>query len=163
MMRRLVPHPYLAAALLVMWLLLTSISLGNLILGSIIALLAAKLFAAFEPQPVPMRRVWKLIPLLGVVAVDIIRSNIAVAGLILTNDRKGARRSAFVEVPLRLRSPHALALLATIVTATPGTAWLAHDMETGILTLHVFDMHEDDDWRTLIRDRYETALMEVFE
>lgn len=162
-MTRLVPHPLLSVALTVVWMFLTAFSLGHLILGSAIALVAGKLFAAFEPHPVPMRRVWKLIPLMGVIALDILRSNIAVARLILSNDRNQSRRSSFVEIPLRLRSPHALALLAMTVTATPGTAWLAHDMETGVLTLHVFDMLDDDDWIAIIRDRYETVLLEVFE
>src|SRR5690606_17950248 len=76
---RLVPHPLLSVALTLVWMFLTAFSLGHLILGSAIALVAGKLFAAFEPHPVPMRRVWKLIPLMGVIALDILRSNIAVA------------------------------------------------------------------------------------
>lgn len=162
-MKRYIPHPLLSLALLLMWLLLTAFSLGHLVLGSLIALAAGKLFAAFEPEPVRMRRVWKLVWLMAITAVDIARSNIAVASLILSNGRHGKRRSAFVEIPLRLTSPHALALLSMIITATPGTAWLSHDMETGMLTLHVFDKVDDDDWRDLIRNRYEAILLEVFE
>jgi multicomponent K+:H+ antiporter subunit E len=80
----------------------------------------------------------------------------------VTNGRHGARRSAFVEIPLRLRDPVPLALLAVILTATPGTAWLEHDRERDTLLLHVFDMIEEEEWRVLIRDRYETLLLEAF-
>jgi len=44
-MSRLVPYPLLSLALLVMWLLLTRFSLGHLILGSGIALIAGKAMA----------------------------------------------------------------------------------------------------------------------
>jgi len=91
-----------------------------------------------------------------------VRSNLAVGRLMLTNGRHGARRSGFVEIPLRLRNPVALALLALIVTATPGTAWLEYDPKTGVLLLHVFDMIDEEDWRVLIRDRYESLLLEAF-
>jgi multicomponent K+:H+ antiporter subunit E len=53
-------------------------------------------------------------------------------------------------------------MLAVIITATPGTAWLEYDDETGILLLHVFDMVEEADWQDLIANRYEALLMEAF-
>lgn len=161
-MTRLLPHPLLSSGLVVMWLLLTRFSPGHLILGSGVAVLAGLAFARIEPEAPRIRAVRPLLRLLGIVAVDILRSNWAVARLMLTNGRHGARRSAFVEIPLRLRDPVALALLAVILTATPGTAWLEHDTETDTLLLHVFDMIDEDEWRVLIRDRYETLLLEAF-
>jgi predicted nucleic acid-binding protein len=38
---------------------------------------------------------------------------------------------------LTLKDPHGLAVLAGIITSTPGTVWVEHDVETGTLTLHV--------------------------
>ncbi|MDT8854226.1 Na+/H+ antiporter subunit E [Paracoccaceae bacterium Fryx2] len=161
-MRRHMPHPLLLAALTLMWLLLTRFSVGNLLLGLAISLLAGWAFRRLEPEGPKLRAIWPLMRLVGVVSVDIIRSNLAVAWLVLTNGRHGARTSAFVEIPLRLRNPAALALLAIVVTATPGTAWLEHDAESGILLLHVFDMTDENHWRRLIRDRYEARLLEAF-
>lgn len=161
-MNRLLPHPMLSLALLVMWLLLTRFSLGHLILGTAIAVLAGAVFARIEPQA-PKIRSWRaLVALVGIVSVDIVRSNWAVARLMLTGARHGARRSAFVEVPLRLRDPVPLALLALILTATPGTAWLDHDPKTGVLLLHIFDVIDEETWRDLIHSRYETLLLEAF-
>ena len=161
-MTRLIPHPLLSLGLVGVWLLLTRFSLGHLLLGSVIALIAGWALGALEPPARQRRRIRPLIGLAGIVAADIVRSNIAVARLILSADRQGSRRSGFVEIPLRLRDQTALALLAMIITATPGTAWLEHDSETGVLLLHVFDLIETDDWVTLIRDRYEARLLEAF-
>ena len=161
-MTRILPHPLMSAALVLVWLLLTRFSLGHLILGSAIAVIAGLALARIEPEA-PRIRSWPaLFRLLGIVTGDIVRSNIAVARLMLTNGRHGARRSAFVVIPLRLRDPVPLALLAVILTATPGTAWLEHDREAGTLLLHVFDMIDEEEWRTVIRDRYEALLMEAF-
>lgn len=161
-MSRLVPHPLLSLGLVGIWLLLTRFSLGHLLLGMVIALIAGWAMSALEPSRPKLRRIWPLFRLATIVCGDIARSNIAVARLILSGGRQGSRRSGFVEVPLRLQDPTALALLAMIITATPGTAWLEHDRESGTLLLHVFDLFEPEDWVTLIRDRYESLLLEAF-
>jgi multicomponent K+:H+ antiporter subunit E len=161
-MTRVLPHPLLTVALILMWLLLTRFSLGHLVLGSVIAVLAGLALARIEPQAPRIRSWAALVRLVAIVSVDIVRSNWAVARLMLTNGRHGARTSAFVMIPLRLRDPVPLALLAVILTATPGTAWLEYDPETGSLLLHVFDMIDEEEWRALIRDRYEALLMEAF-
>lgn len=161
-MTRLVPHPLLSAGLLAMWLLLNGASAGHLVLGAVIALVGGRALAAVEPERVRLRNPRAILRLLAVVAGDILRSNLAVATLIVTDGRHGQRTSAFVAVPLRLRAPAPLAVLAVVVTATPGTAWVEFDPETGILLLHVFDMVDEEEWRSLIRDRYEALLLEIF-
>lgn len=161
-MSRLVPHPLVSLGLLLMWLLLNNFTPGHLVLGAVVALVAGWAFGAIEPA---RRRKWRLRPLLrlsGIVAADIVRSNIAVARLILSNGRHGARRSAFIPIPLDLRDPLPLALLAIIITATPGTVWIEYDSGNRILLLHVFDVIDEDEWRNLIRNRYEALLLEAF-
>src|SRR3546814_1187237 len=53
-----------------------------------------------------------LVRLSGIVLADIVRSNIAVAKIILVNPPD--RHSDFIELPTQLRSPYALAVLALI-------------------------------------------------
>ena len=159
-MSRILPHPLLTLALILMWLVLTRASLGHLVLGTAVGIGAGLVYARLETAPTRVHSVSALVRLAGVVALDIIRSNAAVAVLIVSSRRH--RKSGFVEIPLRLQDPVGLALLAMIITATPGTAWLEHDSETGVLLLHVFDLIETDDWVTLIRDRYEARLLEAF-
>lgn len=162
-MSRLVPYPLLTAGLVLMWLMLTHFSLGHLVLGTGVAIFAGWAMGALGPERPSLRRASAIPRLVGIVAWDILRSNAAVAWLILTHGRGGTRRSGFLHIPLRLRHRSALAALAVIVTATPGTAWLEYDEETGVLLLHVFDMVDEADWLDLIQNRYEARLLEIFE
>ena len=157
-MTRLLPYPLLATALTLMWLLLTSFSLGNLILGGIVAILAGQAMTALEPARPGLRRPDLILRFFGVVMIDIARSNIAVARVLL---RGGPRRSGFVEIPLRMREPVGLAILAIVLTSTPGTAWIDYDSSRGRLLLHVFDLNEGDDWREIVQNRYERLLLEI--
>lgn len=160
-MSRLVPYPVLMASLVVMWLLLTRFSLGHLLLGTAIALVAVQGMSALDPSKPRLRR-WELLPrFVAIVLYDILRSNIAVARLILSGSR--ARHAGFVDIPLSLRDPTALAVLAVVVTATPGTAWMEYDARQDMLRLHVFDLVDESDWIELIKNRYEYLLIEIFE
>lgn len=161
-MTRWLPYPLLTAALLAMWLLLNGPSAGHIVLGSVIALAASKAMAALHPAKPRLRR-WSLMPrLAGIVFTDILRSNIAVSSIILQGRRR-ERSSGFVAIPLKLRDPTALAVLAVIVTSTPGTAWLEYRSASGKLLLHVLDLIDEQDWIDLIQQRYEPLLMEMFE
>jgi multicomponent K+:H+ antiporter subunit E len=161
-MSRVLPYPVLAAALLLMWLLLNSFSVGQFLLGTAIAVAASRAMAALQPAKPRLRR-WQLIPrLVGVVMLDILRSNAAVATIILQGRRR-ERVSGFVAIPLALRDETGLAVLACIVTSTPGTAWVEYAADSGVLLIHVLDLAEEEEWVTLIKTRYEALLMEIFE
>lgn len=161
-MNRVFPYPILTAALLLMWLLLTSFSVAQLLLGGIISAGASRAMAALQPSKPRIRR-WSLIPkLAGIVALDILRSNVAVFSIIVQGGRQ-ERVSDFVAIPLDLRDPTGLAVLACIVTSTPGTAWVEYDPQSGVLLIHVLDLVDKDEWVALIKNRYEALLREIFE
>jgi multicomponent K+:H+ antiporter subunit E len=145
-MMRLLPYPLLTALLLVMWLLLNQFSLGHLVLGSIIALVASRAMAALQPAKPRIRR-WDKIPLL--------------VWLILSGGRR--QNSGFVTIPLDLRDRTGLAVLACIVTSTPGTAWLEYNSTNGNVLIHVLDLVDEQEWIDTIKHRYEHLLMEIFE
>ena len=161
-MRRLFPYPILMIFLVLMWLALTGFSLAQLLAGSLVALLAAQAMAALHPSRPRIRR-WDLVlVLLANVAIDIARSNIAVASIILRGNPR-QRRSGFLTVPLELRDPTGLATLAIIITSTPGTAWVDYNSTRGTLLLHVFDLVDEEAWLNLIKTRYEYFLLEIFQ
>jgi multicomponent K+:H+ antiporter subunit E len=162
-MRRLLPYPLLSAGLLLMWLLLNdSLAPGDVLLGALMALVGGAVYARLEPPRGRVGRV--LVPsavLAWRVAVDIVRSNIAV--LRITLGLPGPKRVAgFLSIPLELRDPRGLAVLAGIVTATPGTSWAHYEAAANVLTLHVLDLIDEADWVRQFKDRYERRLMEIF-
>ena len=162
-MTRLVPHPIMTLSFIVMWMMLTRFSLGHLILGTAVALVAGQAMSALQPTRPRLRR-WDLIPrFVATVMYDIIRSNIAMPHLILTGGRHGERHSGFIEIPVDMRDPTGLTVLAIVITATPGTAWIQYDAASGRLVIHVFDLVDEEGWINLIKTRYEHLLREIFE
>lgn len=161
-MTRLVPYPFLALALFAMWLLLTqSFSPGQALLGAIVTLLAVRGIAALRPQASPIRSWPALLRLMAIVAVDIVRSNFAVARIVLFP--RAEMVSSFVRLPVDLTDRNALTVLALVITATPGTCWVQFERSDGSLLVHVLDLVDEEAWIRLIKDRYETLLMEIFE
>lgn len=162
MMRRWLPYPVLATALLTMWLLLMqSISTGQVLLGMIVSIIATWSMALVRPSRSHITKWGKVAELGAIVVMDVVRSNIAVARIVLS--RSADRKSSFVRLPLELKNPNALACLALIITATPGTAWVQFDRGKGMLLIHVFDLVDEQAWVRLLKMRYEALLIEIFE
>jgi multicomponent K+:H+ antiporter subunit E len=159
---RLLPYPIASASFLAFWLLLNqSLSLGHLILGAGVGLVGGWALAALEQPKARPRRLVTMVRLAGAVFADIVRSNVAVARIILGLEAR-AYTSGFVEIPLELRDPYGLATLACIITSTPGTLWVEFDAASGTLTIHVLDLVDKAEWVRTIKGRYERALLEIF-
>ncbi|MGD9478557.1 UNVERIFIED_ORG: Na+/H+ antiporter subunit E (plasmid) [Roseateles sp. XES5] len=158
----MLPYPLLSASLVLTWLALNGFTLGHLILGCIVSVFASWGMASLRPAK-PRLPKWYLLPkLLGIVLYDIVRSNIAVASILLTG-RRGRFKSGFMTVPLDLEDPTALAVLSVIITSTPGTAWLEYNSLNRTVLIHALDLVDEEAWRVLIKTRYEALLMEIFE
>ena len=161
-MTRLLPFPLLSAALLILWLLLNqALSVGHILLGSLTAIVGGWALTLLDLPIARMRRPTAMIRLSAAVLADIVRSNIAVARIIL-GDGGRERKSGFVDIPLELRDPYGLAALACIITSTPGTLWVNFDAASGTLTIHVLDLIDESEWIRTIKRRYERPLLEIF-
>ena len=162
-MKRLLPTPMLSVALFVMWLLLNqSVSAADLLLALVFAVAIPLLTAGLRPLPVRIRRPGSILRLMLTVAVDATQSNIAVIRLLVT---PGPPRHpvGFVHVPLQVRDPNALAVLATIVCITPGTVWAELSLDRSMLLLHVLEVDDAAAITAHVQQRYERLLMEIFE
>jgi multicomponent K+:H+ antiporter subunit E len=146
-----------------MWLALSdAVSVADVGLGALAGLAAVLALSRLQtPSPHPYRP-WIALRLVGIVLADIARSNMAVASIVLRRKLRGVT-SGFIEVPLEVRHPAALAGLACIITATPGTAWAGYDSASGTLTMHVLDLVDETALVRTIKARYERPLMEIFE
>jgi multicomponent K+:H+ antiporter subunit E len=161
-MTRLLPFPIASASLLILWLLLNqTLSLGHILLGAAVALVGGWGLSALQPPKARPRRLGAIFRLAALVFADIVRSNVAVARIILS---LGRRRwtSGFVEIPLELRDPYGLATLACIITSTPGTVWVDFNEASGTLTIHVLDLVDKTEWVRTVKGRYERLLLEIF-
>ncbi len=160
-MRRALRALVLPAALLLLWLLLRqSLDAGTVVLGVLLAIVAVWTSRAARPHRADMKRPLVALRLLGRVLFDMARANLEVARVILSRADAG---SGFVKVPLDLRDPNGLAVLAMIVTATPGTAWVELGFDRSALLLHVLPTHDEAEVVATIKERYERPLREIFE
>ena len=149
-------------SLFFMWLLLNqTLAPGHLVFGALLALGGVWALAQLQPSG-PVRRLGASAVLAWRVLEDIVRSNLAVARLVVYR-RSIKRVAGFVAMPLAVRRPAALAVMACIVTATPGTSWARYERRRNILTIHVFDLIDEDAWVQKFKQRYERLLMEIFE
>lgn len=160
-MTRWLPHPWFALWLLVAWLLLQqSLAAPTIALGIVLALALSSFLGKLGLPRVRVRSLGALLLLLVRVFADIVRSNIEVARIIVSPRPRVASR--FVKIPLEITSPYALALLACIITATPGTIWVSHDSLRRVLMIHVFDVVDEAPLIVHIKQRYEQPLLRIF-
>jgi multicomponent K+:H+ antiporter subunit E len=158
------PPILLIVMLTCMWLLLNNtLSPGHIVLGLVVSTVMTLGFRAVRPLQPRVKRPQAVIRLLGRVLVDVVRSNIAVARIVLGLVGGRQIKSGFLQIPMDMRDPHGLAVLATIITSTPGTVWVDLTLDGSTLTLHVLDLRDEAGWIRTIKNRYEQPLMEIFE
>lgn len=162
-MRKLFPSPLLSASIFVLWLVINEpVTPGSALIALILAILAPKWTLSLRPTPVRIRRPLAILRLMGKVTVDLSMSNLHVARVVLTKSGHNVH-SGFVSVPLEVRDPNALALLAMIVNATPGTAWAEISFDRSRLLIHMIEASEEVSVVHNIKNRYEYHLREIFE
>lgn len=163
MIRQILPYPLLSLGLLAFWLVLQqSVSLGHILLGTLLALLAGRAYAALQPERPRIRKPLRIIQLMLLVAGDVLRSNLAVA-LIVLQGRHRKQTAGFLLLPLDLRDRSALAVLSCIITAIPGSVWLEYDARRSTVLIHVLDLVDEQEWIDVIKHRYERLLLEIFQ
>ncbi|MCI5100571.1 Na+/H+ antiporter subunit E [Phaeobacter italicus] len=163
LMRRIFPHPILTVVLTVTWLLLVNgWSLNSLVFGFMLGVLIPFLTQPYWPQQSKMKHPVKILAYIGVVLYDIVVANVIVAKIVLFKSN-AKRHPAWVTIPLDLRTPEAITLLAGTITMTPGTVSADLSAEGHALLVHCLDASDPDAVRDEIKDRYESRLKEIFE
>jgi multicomponent K+:H+ antiporter subunit E len=151
------------AILFGIWLLLNdSVSAAQVVLGLVLTIVIAASTAAIRPLTARPNHLLTAVRLFFVVLADIVRSNFVVARVIL-GSKKRRSNSRFMTIPIDMRDQYGLAMLACIITATPGTIWAGLSQDGRVLTIHVLDLQDEETWVRTIKQRYERPLMEIFE
>jgi multicomponent K+:H+ antiporter subunit E len=156
------PHPVLSLVLAAAWLLLQqSLALPQLLVAAALALAIPWLAHGFLGTGTRPGAPAAMLKLLAVVLWDIVVSNLSVARLALL---PGARpQPAWVELPLQAVHPTAVALLATIITMTPGTVSCVVDESRRRILIHALDCSDQAALLAQIQERYERPLRRIFE
>ncbi len=163
MKTRIFPHPGLSVTLVLVWLILSNgFSLGSLVLGLVLGVAIPMLTREYWPHSPRLRNLPAFLAYIGIVMWDIVLSNVAVARIILFKPA-GDVRSAFVVVPIDLRSPEGIAMLAATITLTPGTVSSDFSSCGRYLLVHALHAPDPDAIRNDIKTRYEARLKRIFE
>jgi multicomponent K+:H+ antiporter subunit E len=156
------PHPVLSLVLAVAWLLLQqSLALPQLLAAAALALAIPWLADGFLGPGTRVAAPATMLKLLAVVLWDIVVSNLSVARLALWPTARP--QPAWVELPLQATHPTAVALLATIITMTPGTVSCVVDETRRRILIHALDCGDEAALRAQIHARYEQPLRRIFE
>lgn len=163
MLNRTFPHPQLTAVMLIVWLLLVNtITVGNILLGLILGVAIPVITQPFWQRRPVLRNPHKIVLYILLVLWDIVVANVVVAYTIVF--KSNARtRSAWITVPVDLRSPEAITVLAGTITMTPGTVSSSLTADARAILVHCLDTDDPDSVRDGIKQRYERRLKEIFE
>ena len=162
-LRRMIPAPWLSLGLFVLWLALArSTEPGQLALGAAIALAVPPLTPRLRIRHSSLRRPDRVLQFMLRVAFDVIASNLAVARDVLLF-RTLQPKARFVVIPLELRDPVGLAMLALVTTIVPGTVWSELALDRSSMLLHVWDVDDEAAYVARFKHRYERPLREIFE
>ena len=158
----LMPHPLLTLILAVVWTLLQNeISAGMVVFGVLLGIIIPWGTSVWWPDTPRGFRLGKMMAYSMVVIWDIIVANIEVAWIVLTVPN-AKLKPAWITVPLDLRQPEAITVLAGTITLTPGTVSADLSNEGHSLLVHVLHTDDPDAVRDDIKHRYERRLKEVF-
>jgi multicomponent K+:H+ antiporter subunit E len=163
MVRRILPHPLLTLLLAAVWLLLeNTFSAGVLVFGLILGLIIPLVTSAYWPVRPRLSRPFDMVGYVLIVLWDIVVANVVVAMTVIFKSN-AAMRPAWVSIPLDIRTPEAIAILAGTITLTPGTVSADLSSEGHSLLVHCLDAEDPDAVRDQIKHRYERRLKEIFE
>ena len=163
MLRKILPHPFLTLLLIVVWqMLVNKVTVGNLVLGAILGLVIPLVTAPYWPNRPNLRSLPRIVEYVLIVLWDICVANVQVAYVILFKSN-AKTQPAWIAIPLDLRTPEKITVLAGTITMTPGTVSSDVSADGRSLLVHCLDAPDPDAVRDGIKARYEARLKEIFE
>lgn len=160
-MSSLLPYPLQSLTVLATWLVLNNtVAPGQVLIGTLLAVVLPLAVRRLVPVVVRARHPWLATRLLLRVAGDIVVANLQVALLIIGPERR--LRPAFVRIPLDGTDPVGTAILAGIITLTPGTLSVDTFDEGRTLLVHALDVADAQALVASIKARYEAPLRVIF-
>lgn len=154
------PRPQFSLFLLLLWLLLAnSVSPGQILTGAVLGWLIPYLTQTFWPERPHLRSPLRMLLYLLRFLIDILRSNLVVAQLILRHP--DTLKPGFIRYPLALTDEFAITVLASTISLTPGTVSTGLSPDRRFLLVHVLHLEDEAALIKQISERYETPLGEI--
>ena len=161
-MRAVLPAPLSSLGIVVAWVLLNGASVGHGLLGAVLAIALPLLLPALRGASMPrLHAPGAALRLLGVFLYDMVVANIDVARRVLGPESR--IHPGYIRVPLDLHDARAVAIMASIVTMTPGTLSAALESDGRVLLVHCFHLTDPEATVASIKSRYEAPLRRIFE
>ena len=133
---------------------------GQWLLGALLGLVIPLFATRLDREFGRIGSVRQVPRMLGVLAWDVVHSNLVVARQVLGSESRIT--PGFIWVPLDIANIHGIAVLTSIITLTPGTVSSALSDDRKYLLVHVFNLKDADEVIRQIKTRYEAPLMEIF-
>lgn len=163
MLKRVFPHPLLSLLLAVTWLLLVNeFKWGSVVMALILAIAIPKATSAYWPNRPKIKDIPAFASYCLLVMWDILVANVQVAKIVVFMKNEDIK-SAWIPVPIDLKTPEAITMLAGTITMTPGTVTADMSSCGRVLLIHSLHAPDPDAIRDDIKARYEARLKRIFE
>ncbi|TXR54550.1 Na+/H+ antiporter subunit E [Reinekea thalattae] len=147
--------------LFVVWILLTnSLTIGNILLALFLSASIVWLVRDIRSNTIRLHKPLSIPKYVLILFWDIVSSNFIVAKQVLGPIKK--LKPGFVAVPLDMREPIPITLLASTVSLTPGTVSTEVSEDFSILYVHALNVSDEQALINEIKQRYEKPLKEIF-
>jgi len=158
----LFPHPVLTLLLAIIWTMLQNeVSAGMVVFGIILGIIIPRMTSIWWPDRPKGFHLGKMVTYSIMVMWDILVANVQVAWIVLSVPN-AKLKPAWIVIPLELREPEAITLLAGTITLTPGTVSADLSSEGCSLLVHVLHTTDPDAEVDVIMNRYQRRLKEIF-
>lgn len=139
------------------WVALTGqLNLPNALFGLLLGFGLARLVAPQRLSLGVLRRLPQALSLAAFLLYELLLANVRVASLVLA--RRPQLRPAILAVPIELKHDWQVALLAGLVTLTPGTLSIEVSSDSRTLFIHFLNLVDPERERRAIREGFEARI-----
>ncbi|WLV23635.1 Na+/H+ antiporter subunit E [Aciduricibacillus chroicocephali] len=145
-----------------MWMLLNESYTGSsFIAGYLIGAVLLFLMRRFLPGSFYLRRLFMVLGLIILFIKELILSNIDIVKLVYKPRLKGKVEPGIFAYPTELKKEWEIALLANLITLTPGTLSVALSDDHSIIYIHAMHIDTEEEAIQSIKNTFEKAILEV--
>ncbi|MDD2220789.1 MAG: Na+/H+ antiporter subunit E [Clostridia bacterium] len=146
-------------AIALIWAFLhTSYTFKDFFIGFVIGAILLYIFQRRFGQDFYLRKILKVLKLSFIFLKEIVVANFQVFFLVIKP--KLYLRPGIIQLPIDVRSPLKIVLLANMITLTPGTLTMEISPDNKILYIHVLDIGDEEAIKNDIRTKFENNIKE---